>query len=248
MSEELLRLGADILGPLVDEVVFVGGATIHLWITEQAAPPIRATDDVDVICDVTSYSAYQALAERLRERGLEEAINETVICRWRHRDSGLAIDVMPMAEDVLGFSNPWYELAIETAVERTLDTGTSIRAVAPPIVIATKLAAWRGRGQDDLLRSLDVHDIVVLINGRPELGDELSAQSNELRAYTAAELDALRGHTYFNYVIQDAVAGYGGAASDRAATVRERVDSLIERLAQPDIRAVPRPRDASSRP
>jgi hypothetical protein len=53
MSEELLELAAGILGPLVDEIVFLGGATVHLWLTEPAAPPVRATDDVDVICDVT---------------------------------------------------------------------------------------------------------------------------------------------------------------------------------------------------
>ena len=102
------------------EVVFVGGATVHLWITEEAAPPVRATDDVDVICDVTTYSQSQALAERLRNRGLEEAIGEPIICRWRHRPSGLAIDVMPTAEEVLGLSNRWYPLGIETAIERTL--------------------------------------------------------------------------------------------------------------------------------
>ena len=97
----MLELAAGILGPLLDEVVFVGGATVHLWITEEAAPPVRATDDVDVICDVTTYSEYQALAERLRNRGLEEAIGEPIICRWRHRQSGLAIDVMPTAETCL---------------------------------------------------------------------------------------------------------------------------------------------------
>src|SRR5690348_3664995 len=127
MSEALLELAADILGPLVDDVVFVGGATIHLWLTDAAAPPVRATDDVDVICDVSSYVQYQALAERLRERELDEAIDEPVICRWRHRGSGLAIDVMPTAEDVLGFSNPWYEFGIATAVERTLPSGKTIR-------------------------------------------------------------------------------------------------------------------------
>lgn len=141
MSEALLELAADILGPLVDEVVFVGGATVHLWLTEAAAPPVRATDDVDVICDVTSYVQYRALAGRLRDRGLEEALNEPVICRWRHRESGLAIDVMPTSEEVLGFSNPWYEVGIATAVELELPSGKRIRAVAPPVAVATKLAA-----------------------------------------------------------------------------------------------------------
>ena len=230
MSEAMLELAAEILGPLVDEVVFVGGATVHLWITEAAAPPVRATDDVDVICDVTTYSQYQALAEKLRERGLEEAMGEPVICRWRHRESGLAIDVMPTAEEVLGFSNRWYPLGIETAIERTLASGARILAVAPPLVIATKLAAWHGRGHGDILRSLDVHDIIVLINGRPELADELAVQGDALRAYVAHELAGLIDEPYFGYVIQSAVAGYGNVAPARAAIVRDRLAAIIERV------------------
>ena len=230
MSEAMLELAAEILGPLVDDVVFVGGATVHLWITEAAAPPVRATDDVDVICDVTTYSQYQALAGRLRDQGLEEAMGEPVICRWRHRQSGLAIDVMPTAEEVLGFSNRWYELGIKTAIERTLRSGVTIRAVAPPLVIATKLAAWRGRGHGDILRSLDVHDIVVLINGRPELADELAGQGDELRTYVAQELAALIDEPYFGYVVESAVAGYGAVAPARATIVRGRLGAIIERV------------------
>ncbi len=229
-SEVLLELAADILGPLVDDVVFVGGATVHLWLTEGAAPPVRATDDVDVICDVTSYAEYQVLAERLRERGLEEAMDEPVICRWRHRDSGLAIDVMPTSEDVLGFSNPWYEIGIATAIEVELPSGKRIRAVAPPVVIATKLAAWLGRGAGDVLTSLDVHDTVVLIDGRPELIDELAAQPEDLRNFVAAELTSLREANYFEYVVQAAVAAYGDVANERAAIVDELLDAIIARL------------------
>jgi len=230
MSEALLELAAEILGPLVDDVVFVGGATVHLWVTEEAAPPVRATDDVDVICDVAGYGEYQAFAERLRERGLQESMNESVICRWRHRESGLAIDVMPTAEDALGFGSQWYDLAVETAIERTLGSGVLIRAVSPPIMIATKLAAWRGRGRGDILASLDVHDIVVLVNGRPELIDELAAQGDELRVYVAKELTALRGDPYFEYVVQSAVAGYGEVARERAEIVLERIAAIIDRL------------------
>lgn len=230
MSEELLELAAHILGPVVDEVVFVGGATVHLWLTEAAAPPVRATDDVDVICDVTSYAEYQALSKRLRDRGLEEAMDEPVICRWRHRESGLAIDVMPTSEDVLGFCNPWYEVGIATAVELQLPSGKPIRAVAPPVVVATKLAAWLGRGAGDVLASLDVHDIIVLVDGRPELIDELAAQPDELRNYVEAELASLREVDYFEYVVHAAVAAYGDVANERAAIVAERVDAIIARL------------------
>lgn len=54
MSALQLETAATILGPLLDEVVFVGGATVHLWLTDPGAPPARATEDVDVICEVAS--------------------------------------------------------------------------------------------------------------------------------------------------------------------------------------------------
>src|SRR6185312_15070937 len=142
----------------------------------------------------------------------EEAMDEPVICRWRDRESGLAIDVMPTSEEVLGFSNPWYDVGIATAIELELPSGKRIRAVAPPVVVATKLAAWLGRGAGDVLTSLDVHDVIVLIDGRPELIDELAAQPEELRDYVAAELASLRDVDYFEYVVQAAVAGYGEVA------------------------------------
>lgn len=230
MSQELLELAADILGPLVDDVVFVGGATVHLWLTEKAAPPVRATDDVDVICDVSTYAEYQGLAERLRERGLHEAMDEPVICRWRHSASGVAIDVMPTSEDVLGFSNPWYPYGLATAIEHTLPSGIKILAVPPSVVVATKLAAWLGRGAGDVLTNLDVHDVIVLIDGRLELADELAEEPEELRTFVADELAALRDLERFEYVVQAAVAGYGEVASERAELVARRVDAIISRL------------------
>lgn len=37
------------LAPFLNEIVFVGGATLGLLITDKAAAPIRGTNDVDVI-------------------------------------------------------------------------------------------------------------------------------------------------------------------------------------------------------
>jgi hypothetical protein len=43
-----LETASTLLGPLLDEVVFVGGASVRLWINEPGTPPTRATEDVDV--------------------------------------------------------------------------------------------------------------------------------------------------------------------------------------------------------
>jgi hypothetical protein len=43
----LLEEAAKKLAPFLDEIVFVGGVTLGLLITDKAAAPIRSTDDVD---------------------------------------------------------------------------------------------------------------------------------------------------------------------------------------------------------
>jgi hypothetical protein len=49
MSIELLERAAEDLAPFLDDVVFVGGATVTLWMTDPAAAEPRPTKDVDVV-------------------------------------------------------------------------------------------------------------------------------------------------------------------------------------------------------
>lgn len=129
-----------LLAPVLDELVFVGGCTTGLFITDPAAGGIRPTKDVDAIVDVTSYAPYTALTERLRALGLgEDTTPGAPLCRWRH--GHLIVDVMPTDATVLGFSNRWYPTAVETA--RTLQiSGHDVRVVTPALFIATKLEAF----------------------------------------------------------------------------------------------------------
>jgi hypothetical protein len=86
-----------LLAPVLDELVFVGGCTTGLFITDPAAAGIRATKDVDAIVDVVSYAKYTALAERLRALGLgEDTTPGAPLYRWRRDD--LVVDVMPVDE------------------------------------------------------------------------------------------------------------------------------------------------------
>jgi predicted nucleotidyltransferase len=228
VSVELLEKAAKALGPaLLHDVVFLGGASIQLWLSDPGAPPSRATDDVDVISAITTRVDYYRFGERLRARGFSEASDSPIICRWRHRQTALLLDVMPLTENVLGFSNPWYRHAIDNASERPLPSGEHIKAAIPPSIIATKLAAWHGRGKDDMLASLDLHDILVLIDGRPELSAEIGAESTGLRSYIAQELAALRSDPYFPYLLESALHGYGQLAAPRAEHLRRQIDAVI---------------------
>src|ERR1700692_1931115 len=72
----LLEEAAIKLAPFLQEIVFVGGVTLGLLITDKAAAPIRSTDDVDVIADIITYSDYIAFSERLREQDFTEDMSE----------------------------------------------------------------------------------------------------------------------------------------------------------------------------
>lgn len=103
-NRQQLEAAARVLRPLLDELVFLGGCTTGLLLSDPASAGLRPTKDVDTITEVASYAEYATLSERLRALGLSEDTSEGApLCRWRHGQ--LIIDVMPTSEAVLGFSN-----------------------------------------------------------------------------------------------------------------------------------------------
>src|SRR5690606_13582234 len=114
----------------------------------------------------------------------------------------LRVDFMPDNEDVLGFSNRWYAEALHNAQLYTLTNDISIRLVTPPYFLATKLEAWLGRGNADALGSRDIEDIINLIDGRPELLDEMKGAPSPLRQFVAEEISNLLQDTNFEYAVQ----------------------------------------------
>lgn len=182
----LLELVAERLGEhLRDEFVFVGGAVVGLLITDPALPAIRPTEDVDLIVHAAVLADYHRVEMAMRERGFVQDMAPTApICRWRI--DNVAVDVMPTLENILGFSNRWYPLALQTAQPVTLPSGTAIRLVLAPVFLATKLEAFAGRGNNDYLFSHDLGDLISVIDGRDALLDECANTAPELRASICA--------------------------------------------------------------
>ena len=66
---QLLERAARALEPLLEKVVFLGGSTAALHISDEGAADVRPTDDVDAIAEITSYAAVHAvLRETARTR------------------------------------------------------------------------------------------------------------------------------------------------------------------------------------
>ncbi len=215
-----------LLKPLLGELVFVGGSTTALLITDTAAAEVRPTYDVDAIADVSSYVAYSALSQRLRDVGFTEDSSEGApTCRWRQNKT--ILDVMPLDERILGFSNRWYRLAMDTAIDRALESGLQIRVVGPVFFCATKLEAFAGRGKGDYQASHDLEDLVAVIDGRRELVQEIRGAGAEVRAYIAKTVQHLLKTPEF----VDALPGYllpDPASQGRAGILRERLRQIAD--------------------
>jgi len=214
----MLQTVAQALGDdLRERLVFVGGCTTALFITDEIVlEGVRATDDVDLIVDLVGHAQWAQLQEQLRQKGFTESPEDEVICRMRLGD--LKVDFMPDDESVLGFSNRWYAKGIETAITWSLNEALNIKRLTPELFVATKLEAYRGRGNNDLLGSRDMEDILLIIDGREELVAEIQNADDEVRRYIAEHFQALLGHTDFDHFLEGNIKGPEG----RVDIVRER--------------------------
>jgi hypothetical protein len=217
----LLVEAARLLKSLLGELVFVGGSTTALLITDKAAAEVRPTYDVDAIAEISSYAAYANFSERLRKCGFTEDAGEgTPICRWRQKKT--ILDVMPLDPKILGFSNRWYKPALDSAVVHKLEQDLHLRVVTAVYFCATKLEAFAGRGKNDYQSSHDLEDLMAVVDGRAELVEEIRAGAQDVRAYIAGEIGKLLAIREF----LDALPGH--LLPDRASQARVLI--LLERL------------------
>lgn len=223
MNEALLAPAADALSPLLDKVVFLGGATIGLWLTDPAARAPRVTYDVDVVVEVTSLSGYETFQAQLRALRFREDIDSGVICRWKHADRAIILDAVPVEQRLAGFTGRWLRRAASHADTVTLASQQIIRAIVPPWLIVTKLEAFADRGNDDCLTSRDFEDLVTLVDGREQLTNEIAALPPDAGTYIREQLTRISALRDYHYGVEGALAGDRARAQ---AVTLPRLDAL----------------------
>lgn len=187
---------AQLLEPLLQDLVLVGGCAVSFLITDKAQTPLRPTNDVDFITEAITLPDYYAQWDRLLELGFQP--DQEINCRLRK--GVLIIDLMP-SSPVLGITNRWYAKAAQNSVLHTLPSGKRLRNVTAPFFIATKLEAFFGRGKGDYGHQ-DIEDIVTVVDGRPELAMEIEKSDPEVRDYIKDEMDGLMGDELFVDTLQ----------------------------------------------
>ena len=220
---ELIEFVADGLGEeFLAEVAFVGGCTTAMLVTDASVlDDIRFTDDVDLVIELAGISAWQHLIERLAAKDFKITGEDEVNCRFRFND--VVVDVMPSDSAVLGYANRWFVEGLARADKFALPSGTVIQIFKPTYFLATKLEAFSGRGGGDPYHK-DVEDILILIDGRTELLEEVRQAESELKDFITSGIRELMVLSGIDYVIES--SGSVQANPDRGRIIHRRMKDL----------------------
>ncbi len=219
-SVQAIRFVAERLDALAERVVFLGGATLGLFITGPGAAPPRPTKDVDLIVEITMQEYLDnSFRSQLLSRGFREVTDERVICRWEIE--GTKVDIMPATATIFGFSNRWYPTALAQAQRHQFPGGPSIRLISPACFLATKLEAFANRGRGDFVHH-DLEDVIAVIDGHPTIENEIESATSEIREFLARELARLLASQAFLESL------HGQLRGDSAG--QARLPGLIARL------------------
>ncbi len=224
-SLEMLAHIAKGLGPLKDKVVFVGGSTVSLYLTDPGAAAVRPTEDVDCVIQVLTRGQYYKLERELEQLGFRHVTEPGApICRWSYK--GLTADIMPTEGAVLNFKNSWYPDGYEQAITVKLPDGEQVRIFSLPYFLASKIEAFIDRGHEDFLTSPDMEDIITVLDGSGTITEEITAAPAKVRKYLAGKFGEFLRDDRFTESLEGNLRSPAGTA----ARV-ERIKNILEPFA-----------------
>ncbi|MBN2664458.1 MAG: hypothetical protein JXR68_12480 [Bacteroidales bacterium] len=201
---EMLQIVAKGFEELVNQVVFVGGATAELYGQTSFAEEVRPTKDVDCVVEITSRIEYDKIQEKIRKKGFRNDISpEAPMFRWIYK--GIKVDIMPPDEKILGFSNKWYSEGIKQKTEKELPNGIKIFIFKVEYFLATKFEAHKTRGGADLRQSKDFEDIIYVLDNYPNLYEQINQSVNNVKQYLKEQCTILLNNNNLTEGIETAL-------------------------------------------
>ena len=154
---EVIRKIAIALGAMNEQVVYVGGATVSLYINDPAADDVRPTKDLDISLAIASLGELEVIRKQLIRKGFKQSPEDDIICRFRYED--IKVDVMSTKAVGWAPANPWF--ASGFAQKEIIEIEDQKIQILPlPYFLASKFSAFNDRGAIDPRTSHDLEDIV----------------------------------------------------------------------------------------
>ncbi|MCD8177949.1 MAG: hypothetical protein LUE98_11210 [Tannerellaceae bacterium] len=107
INKAIIRKIARGLGELNEQIIYVGGATVSLYIDDPAADDVRPTKDIDISIKVASIVELEHIRELLTKKGFKQSADLDVMCRFKYED--ILVDVMATRPISWAPANRWFE-------------------------------------------------------------------------------------------------------------------------------------------
>jgi hypothetical protein len=212
---------ANALKELKDQMIFVGGSVVNLYVDEEAAEEVRQTDDVDVTINLINYTAWVQMQERLAELGFSPDPEGHAICSYLYR--GIPVDIMASEEGPLGGGNKWYKIGYDNLWIKKVREET-INILSAPCFLATKFEAFNGRS-GDYRASHDFEDIIYVLDNRTTIIEEIKNDHPEIIQFLKEEFTRVSASLSFEEIITCHV--HPLIQEERVPIIKEKIEHII---------------------
>jgi predicted nucleotidyltransferase len=205
------------LEELNNDVIYVGGAVVSLYVTDEGAEQPRPTKDIDISVQISTYSQMDELREKLATKNIYPAPSEKVMYRYSYED--ILIDFIPFEETPLGPTNSWLKPGFKKAY-RVQIGNTEIKILPVSLFLATKWEAFKSRGNDPRT-SHDFEDIIYIIDNNLNVVEDVRDADKDVQDFLKEMSNEILNHSSRNEIIECHINPF---------TVDERREIVIEKL------------------
>jgi len=210
---------ATALEELNDEVIYIGGAVISLYITDKGAEPPRPTKDIDISVKISTYAQMDKLRVKLASKNIHPAPTEKILYRYTYKD--ILIDFIPYEATPLGPTNSWLKPGFKKAYPVKIGS-SEIKILPVSLFLATKWEAFESRGTDPRM-SHDFEDIIYVIDNNLELLNDVKKAEIKVQKYLKDMCETVLSHSSCNEIIECHISPF---------TAFERRQSIVQKLKQ----------------
>lgn len=218
INRAVIKKIARALGELNEQVIYVGGATVGLYINDPAADDVRPTKDVDISLSIATIAELEKIREELTKRKFTQTAEDDVICRFRYDE--VKVDVMNTKAIGWAPANPWF--APGFVLKEKVEVEEQIIQILPlPYFLATKFAAYNSRGKNEPRTSHDFEDIVYVLENRTDIAEQIIAAPEDVKPFLKNE---------FENILKDSAKQEAILGNLYYETRDERFNMMIEKL------------------
>lgn len=225
INRAVIRKIALALGAMNKQVVYVGGATVGLYINDPAADDVRPTKDVDISLAIASLGELEAIREELTRKGFRQTPEDDLICRFRYED--IKVDVMSTKAVGWAPANPWFAPGFAKKETVTIED-QQIQILPLPYFMASKFTAFNDRGAKEPRSSHDFEDIVYILDNRTDIVEQLIQSPKDVRPYLKEQLENILN----NRLIQEAILGnlFYETREERNKRIMDSIQQIVDGL------------------